>query len=228
MLRYRFIVGGLERVVMWWGCIVRQGRGSTGFLVCSQRKRQRRQGVAVDRIGGDKQGKRKRKAPALRVVAESDRVVPLIRGQGKSADGLTVKQEAFAASVASGATLAASYRSAYDCEAMSAGAIHTEASKLMCNPAIARRINALVDERKVKTSHDAARIRQHVIERLHVEATDPDNPPAVRVRSLELLGKLDVVGMFKDRAAAEPAEPTAGDITATLEARLKALLTKTG
>ena len=198
------------------------------FLVCSQGKRQRRQGVAVDHVGREKTRERKRKAPKLRVVAESDKVIPLIRGQGKSADGLTVKQEAFAAQVASGATLAASYRAAYDAGAMSASAIHNEASRLMDHPGIAQRVNALVRERQAKTSHDAARIRQHVIERLHVEATDPDNPPAVRVRSLELLGKLDVVGMFKDRAAAEPAEPTAGDITATLEARLKALLAKTG
>lgn len=177
----------------------------------------------------DKQGKRQRKAPALRVVAASPgSVVPLIRGQGKSADGLTVKQEAFASSVASGATLAASYRAAYDAGAMSASAIHNEASRLMDHPGVAQRVNHLVQQNRAKTSHDAARIRQHVIERLHVEATDPDNPPAVRVRSLELLGKLDVVGMFKDRAAAEPAEPTAGDLTSTLEARLKALLAKTG
>lgn len=182
----------------------------------------------MDHVGGEKTQKRKRKAPKLRVVAESDKVIPLIRGQGKSADGLTVKQEAFAAQVASGATLAASYRAAYDAGAMSAAAIHNEASKLMDHPGIAVRVNVLVRERQAKTSHDAARIRQHVIERLHVEATDPDNPPAVRVRSLELLGKLDVVGMFKDRAAVEQAEPTAGDITATLEARLKALLAKTG
>lgn len=169
----------------------------------------------------------KARKPRL-VVAASNTVVPLIRGQGKSAEGLTAKQALFAEQVASGATLAASYRAAYDATNMSAAAIHTEASKLMCHPGIAQRVNELVQERRAKTSHDAARIRQHVIERLHAESTDPDNPPAARVRALELLGKLDVVGAFRERVATEEAAPAHADLAATLEARLKALLAKAG
>lgn len=169
----------------------------------------------------------KGKKPRL-VVAASNTVVPLIRGQGKSAEGLTAKQEAFAEQVASGATLAASYRAAYDAGSMSAAAIHTEASKLMCHPGIAQRVNVLVRDRQAKTSLDAARIRQHVIERLHAESIDPDSSPAARVRALELLGKLDVVGAFRERVATEPDAPAQADLAATLEARLRALLAKAG
>ena len=86
----------------------------------------------------------------------------------------------------------------------------------------------LLRDRQAKTSLDAARIRQHVIERLHAESTDPDNPPAARVRALELLGKLDVVGAFRERVATEPDAPAQADLAATLEARLKALLAKAG
>ena len=167
------------------------------------------------------------KKPRL-VVAASNTVVPLIRGQGKSAEGLTAKQEAFAEQVASGATLAASYRAAYDAGSMSAAAIHTEASKLMCHPGIAQRVNVLVRDRQAKTSLDAARIRQHVIERLHAESIDADSSPAARVRALELLGKLDVVGAFRERVATEDAAPAQADLAATLEARLRALLAKAG
>ena len=180
---------------------------------------------------GDKPGKRKRKAPALRVVAASSDgvVVPLAKGQGKDANGLTAKQEAFAQGVGSrGETLAASYRAAYDAANMSQAAIHVEACKLMALPAVAQRVNVLVQQRQAKTSHDAARIRQHVIERLHAESTDPDNPPAARVRALELLGKLDVVGAFRERVATEQAEAAPADLAATLEAKLKAMLAKAG
>ena len=169
----------------------------------------------------------KGKKPKL-VVAASNTVVPLIRGQGRSVDGLTSKQEAFAAQVASGATLAASYRAAYDAASMSAAAIHNEASKLMDHPGIAQRVNVLVRERQAKTSHDAARIRQHVIERLHAESIDPDSSPAARVRALELLGKLDVVAAFTAKPQTDEAAPAQADLAATLEARLKALLAKAG
>lgn len=184
-----------------------------------------------DKLGDDKTEKRKRKAPALRVVAErpAPTVVHLAKGQGKDANGLTAKQEAFCQGVGSrGETLAASYRAAYDAANMSQAAIHVEACKLMALPAVAQRVNALVRERQAKTSHDAARIRAHVIERLHAESTNLDNPPAARVRALELLGKLDVVGAFRERVATEAAEAAPADLAATLEARLRAVLGKTG
>jgi hypothetical protein len=184
-----------------------------------------------DKPVGEKM-KRKRKAPVLRVVVAEQPpgvVVSLARGQGKDHNGLTSKQEAFAQGVGSrGETLAASYRAAYDAANMSQAAIHVEACKLMALPAIAQRVNVLVREKQAKTSHDAARIRQHVIERLHLESINEDSPPASRVRALELLGKLDVVGAFRERVATEAAEAAPADLAATLEARLRAVLGKTG
>jgi hypothetical protein len=98
----------------------------------------------------------------------------------------------------------------------------------MQNPAVALRINALVQAKRAKTSHDAARIRQHVIERLHAESIDPDSTPASRVRALELLGKLDVVQAFTGKAQDEDKAAPHQDLAATLEARLKAILDKAG
>jgi len=185
---------------------------------------------AVSDIGSDKakpKGRGKVK-PALSVVPGSV-VVPLAKGQGKDENGLTAKQEAFCQGVGSrGDTLAASYRAAYDASGMTPASIHAEACRLMANPLIATRVNALVREKQAKTSHDAARIRSHVIERLHSESINPDNPPAARVRALELLGKLDVVGAFRERVETEAKQAAPDDIAATLEARLKALLAKAG
>lgn len=208
-------------------------RGGTWFRLCSCGNREagtramdhdtseaKRKGVKVT----------KGRKPRLTVAASNDGVVVhLAKGQGKDQNGLTAKQEAFCQGVGSrGETLAVAYRSAYDAENMAPATVHSEACRLMANPLIAARINALVRDRQAKTSLDAARIRQHVIERLHAESIDPDNPPAARVRSLELLGKLDTVGAFRERVATEPDAPAQADLAATLEARLKALLAKAG
>ena len=176
--------------------------------------------------GGKSKGGSKPRPRIL--LADTAQVIPMIRGQGKSATGLTAKQEAFAARVAAGDTLAASYRAAYDADAMSASAIHNEASRLMDHPGVAQRVNALVQAKQAKTQHDAARIRSYVIERLHVEASDTNNPPSVRVRAIELLGKLGDVGAFVERTATEAAPSSQGDLAATLEARLRAVMAKTG
>ncbi len=185
---------------------------------------------AVSDIGNDKakpKGRGKVK-PALSVVPGSV-VVPLAKGSGKDANGLTAKQEAFCQGVgARGETLAAAYRSAYDTSGMAPATVHNEAFKLMTRQEIAARVNTLVREKQANASHDAARIRSHVIERLHSESVNPDNPPAARVRALELLGKLDVVGAFRERVETETKQAAPDDIAATLEARLKALLAKAG
>ena len=172
----------------------------------------------------------KGKKPKLVVAASNDGVVvSLARGQGKDDNGLTSKQEAFCQGVGSrGETLAAAYRAAYDADGMSPAAVHVAACRLMDNAAVALRVNALVRAKQAKSSHDAARIRAHVIERLHAESIDPDSSPAARVRALELLGKLDVVGAFRERVQQEDAAPAQADLAATLEARLKALLAKAG
>lgn len=171
----------------------------------------------------------KPRKPKLSDIKEvSGEIVPVIRGQGKNSHGLTVKQENFARHVANGETLTGAYRAAYDADGMSSGAQYTEASKLMDNPLIAQRVNQLVAEKEARSSHDGVRIKRVVIERLNIEAHDPENPPSVRVRALELLGKLDIVGAFRDRVEAVAEAPAASDLAATLEARLRALLPGSG
>lgn len=168
--------------------------------------------------------------PSLRVVAEQPgEVVHLAKGQGKNEWGLTAKQEAFAQGVGTrGETLAQAYRSAYDTENMAPATVHNEACKLMARHEIAARVNTLVRAKQVSAQHDAARIRAHVIERLHQESIDPDSSPAARVRALELLGKMGSVALFTPTAQGDDAAPAQADLAAMLEARLKALLAKAG
>jgi hypothetical protein len=56
---------------------------------------------------------------------------------------LTAKQEAFAQALADGMTQADAYRTAYNAEKMADGAIYTEASLLLNNPNITKRVAEL-------------------------------------------------------------------------------------
>lgn len=174
---------------------------------------------------GDKRSKgRKPRKPRLRIVEGGAKVVPLRRGQGHNEHGLTAKQEAFAQGVANGGTLAASYRAAYDAEGMAPATVWTKASELMASGKVADRVAALCEAKQVETKHDAARTRLFVLERLHHEATTAASPGA-RVRALELLGKVDCVGMFRDRVTTEdePAQDVEA-LASELEARIARLL----
>ena len=171
-------------------------------------------------------------AAALRVVAGLDMAtIPqrqpgrgALHGQGKNEHGLTVKQEAFAQGVAAGNTLTAAYKAAYNTENMLIETTTQNACRLMANSNVAARVNMLVEKKSRKTTHDAARIKATVIERLQIEASDKANPASVRVRALELLGKLTDVAAFRERVTTETVDVTVDDLEAQLEERLRSLL----
>lgn len=112
--------------------------------------------------------------------------------------GLTEKQEAFARLVAKGSTLADAYRASYNAEEMTSGTIYTESSKLMDNPRVAARVRALIEDANERHLVDAARVRRHVMDRLLRESVDMESPASARISALVALGRVDVVGMFKE------------------------------
>jgi len=145
--------------------------------------------------------------PALSIVPnDGGTVVRLSAGQGKDVNGLTSKQELFCQHVAKGSNLSDAYRAAYDASNMKPNIINNEACKLMARQDIANRVNVLITENQAKSSHDSARIKQHVIEKLWLESQDTKNPATVRVRALELLGKMTTVSLFTDRVQTETVE----------------------
>lgn len=140
--------------------------------------------------------------------------------------GLTEKMEAYARGVANGETLADAYRKAYVADNMSTATVYTEASKLMDHPAVAARVRMLMEERAKRThAIDAMRVRRHVFDRLMMESVDDESPPAARIRALELLGKVDVVGMFREIKPGEGKDNLPQD-AGELEARLRGMLEK--
>ena len=134
--------------------------------------------------------------------------------------GLTAKQEAFSQAVAKGETLSDAYRKAYNTENMKEGTLWSEASKLMDNPKVITRVNAIQKAQEERTLHDSARLKRLVLERLHREALDSPSD-AARVRALELLGKS--IAMFTDRVEQDSTEKSSSEIEAELMAKLKAL-----
>jgi hypothetical protein len=74
---------------------------------------------------------------------------------------------------------------------------------------------------------DHAKIRAHVIARLHIESLDSESSPASRIRALELLGKLGGVAAFEKQAEDNTLPQDADSVSKALKAKLESLM-KTG
>ena len=116
-------------------------------------------------------------------------------------DVLTPKQSKFIGLVAEGLSYSEAYRQSYDATRMSVASTQVEASRLANQQKIAKAIHGL----RANVRHTARMVervsRGWVALKLQEEATDTQNPPATRVRALELLGRTH--GMFKDKVVTE-------------------------
>ena len=141
--------------------------------------------------------------------------------------GLTGKQESFCREMLTGCPSASeAYRRAYNVGNMSQNSIGVEASRLMANPRIARRLDEGFAEQETKEVHTAAARRDYVIKGLQHEAENATSD-AARVRAFELLGK--TIAMFADRVQQEePDTRTPAEIRETLEAKLKLMFDDAG
>lgn len=117
---------------------------------------------------------------------------------GSAGRELTAKQKRFARLIAEGNTGADAYRMAYNTKAKPKQ-VGTDASRQKAKPRIAAEINRQELIKQARELHSPAQLRATVIERLQLEATDENNPPAARIRALELLGKVTEVAAFTER-----------------------------
>lgn len=119
------------------------------------------------------------------------------RSARNTLNGVTVKQENFIQCILDGMTYSDAYRNSYDISPDTKDTtIHVSACKLMQNPNVKKRMQFLEAEKEELRRMQGQSMHARVIDRLEREANDKKNPPAVRVRALELLGK--TVGAFKD------------------------------
>lgn len=119
------------------------------------------------------------------------------RSARNTLNGVTVKQENFIQCVLDGMTYSDAYRNSYDISPDTKDTtVHVSACKLIQNPNVKKRMQFLEAEKEELRRMQGQSMHARVIDRLEREANDKKNPPAVRVRALELLGK--TVGAFKD------------------------------
>jgi hypothetical protein len=122
----------------------------------------------------------------------------LIAGTGKK-DRLTPKQKAFAHALATGEmTQADAYRKAYKSRGKPK-TIGDNASRLAKHSGIQAETMAIQVALEAMKYQNAGQIKALVVHQLTQHALDEGNPPAQRIRALELLGKTHEVGLFVER-----------------------------
>ena len=132
---------------------------------------------------------------------------------------LTAKEKEFARLVALGETKAQSYREAYK----SKGNKNTharEGHRVASRPNVSTMIATFADAKTFAESHTAEQLRAFVIQQLTQHASDPDIPPAQRIKALELIGKHHGVDSFITRSEVIHTK-SSGDIRARIMDKLK-------
>lgn len=111
-------------------------------------------------------------------------------------NGLTLRQEMFCQNVMSGMSHAAAFRDAYKCENIKPAVVYQRAYNVAINPRVIRRMEELWRQREGRLSHTPAQTRLFIQERLHLEATNMDNPATARIRALQLMGEVGRIRLF--------------------------------
>lgn len=122
----------------------------------------------------------------------------LLGAAGAQQVRLTAKQKEFARQIAMGETKASAYRKSRSSKAKPATASR-RGQELAKHGAIQAQIDAFKLAFEAQKYTSAAHLRALTIQQLTQHALDPEFPPAQRVKSLELLGKITEVALFTER-----------------------------
>jgi hypothetical protein len=121
----------------------------------------------------------------------------IIMGEGKKRT-LTTKQKGFIRDVALGETKAQAYRNNYNTKTK-AKYQGDAGYKMSTNPVINQEIEAFKMALEAQAHYEGGNLKALIMHQLTLHALNEDNPPASRIRSLELLGKSYDVGLFVER-----------------------------
>jgi hypothetical protein len=146
------------------------------------------------------------------------------KASGKQAgtlEGLTVKQEAFAQGLADGLTNSEAYRKAYGAENMKPSTIHVEACKQAQHPKIAKRVDAILSEKRGKHSMLSEKQSDRVWRNVWRLAEGENVPPSVQQAALALAAKM--AGMLTEQVKIENISATSTELEKELLERLQRL-----
>jgi len=138
-------------------------------------------------------------------------------------DKLTPKQERFAQLVAGGSSQADAYREAFNSKGKDS-TVHSEASRLMKDPKISARVDALIALKERAIQRKAVSDRELVVGKLRrwvedgVDPTTGEEPTNAQLTAAQLLGR--TVALFSDKQVVEKVERSPDEIAAEIERRL--------
>jgi hypothetical protein len=89
-------------------------------------------------------------------------------------------------------------------------------------PATYHEVKSLLDEFSVRVVDSAVQIRLLVTNKLLLESGNDD--PKIRIRALELLGKITDVGLFTEKTEVTINQQSTQDLTASLRAKIRRLM----
>jgi len=97
-----------------------------------------------------------------------------------------------------------------------------EASAALETPEGAYHVNAILTQYDMDVVRDAKRLRHYVTNRLVLETENPD--PRIRMKALELLGKVSDVGLFTERTEITVNNRSTVDLENSLRDKLRRLM----
>lgn len=105
-----------------------------------------------------------------------------------------------------------------------ANKVVTTAKLSAMRPAVIQQLDEILSEFNHVVVRNSVQIRTFVTNKLILEAVNPD--PRVRIRALELLGKISDVGLFAERSEVTVTHRSTDDLKQTLREKLNALRLK--
>ena len=136
---------------------------------------------------------------------------------------LTPKQERFAQLVAGGSSQADAYREAFNSNGKDS-TVHSEGSRLMKDPKVTARVDALIALKERAIQRKAVSDRELVVGKLRrwvedgIDPTTGDEPTNAQLAAAQLLGR--TVALFSDKQVVEKVERSPDEIAAEIEKRL--------
>lgn len=144
------------------------------------------------------------------------------RGGPLNEHGLTKREEDFCQLVAQGKSYTDAYKGAYDASNMIPSTTWCRAWTVAHRPRVEERIRFLTEEIATNEKTRGTRAKAFIEEALWAEATKEGSKPTDRLKALELLGKMDHVGAFKERSEVVTEASTPEEVKARIAELLKA------
>ena len=134
--------------------------------------------------------------------------------------GLTPKQRKFAENVATGMSLADSYRNSYDAENMKPASVQRRACELMTDSRVTACVEAIAEANRRLSQVNTINDRDMLVTLLRKWSSGSESATNSQLRAAELLGK--ACGLYRE-VVEDHRERPAQVVAAQLEAKLAAL-----